>query len=106
MITRGGIITPEQERRDQLRGPFEAHYTIGTQWQYKAGNDALKTGRELIELLIDIRARGGTLLLAVGGPDADGRLPRNMDDRVREIGAWNFVNGEGHPRRSPLACQP
>ncbi len=94
MITRGGIITPEQERRDELRGPFEAHYTIGTQWQYKAGNDALKTGRELIELLIDIRARGGTLLLAVGGPDADGRLPRNMDDRVREIGAWNFVNGE------------
>jgi len=94
MITRGGIITPEQERRDDVRGPFEAHYTIGTQWQYKAGNDELKNGRELIELLIDIRSRGGTLLLAVGGPDADGRLPRNMDDRVREIGLWNFVNGE------------
>ena len=94
MITRGGIITPEQERRDDVRGPFEAHYTIGTQWQYKAGNDALKTGRELIKLLIDIRSRGGTLLLAVGGPDADGRLPRNMDDRVREIGLWNFVNGQ------------
>ena len=94
MITRGGIVTPEQERRDELRGPFEAHYTIGTQWQYKAGNDALKSGRELIELLIDIRSRGGTLLLAVGGPDADGRLPRNMDDRVREIGLWNFVNRE------------
>ena len=94
MITRGGIVTPEQERRNEVRGPFEAHYTIGTQWQYKAGNDALKTGRELIELLIDIRSRGGTLLLAVGGPDADGGLPRNMDDRVREIGLWNFVNGQ------------
>lgn len=94
MITRGGIITPEQERREETRGPFEAHYTIGTQWQYKAGNDALKSGRELIELLIDIRSRGGTLLLAVGAPDADGRMPRNMDDRVREIGLWNFVNGE------------
>ena len=94
MITRGGIITPEQERRSEVRGPFEAHYTIGTQWQYKAGNDELKSGRELIELLIDIRSRGGTLLLAVGGPDADGRLPRNMDDRVREIGLWNFVNSQ------------
>ena len=94
MITRGGIVTPEQERREDVRGAFEAHYTIGTQWQYKAGNDRLKTGRELIELLIDIRSRGGTLLLAIGGPDADGRLPRAMDDRVREIGAWNFVNGE------------
>ena len=94
MITRGGIVTPEQERREDLRGPFEAHYTIGTQWQYKAGNDRLKTGRELIELLIDIRSRGGTLLLAAGGPDADGLLPRPMDDRLREIGLWNFVNGE------------
>ena len=47
-----------------------------------------------MKLLIDIRSRGGTLLLAVGGPDADGRLPRNMDDRVREIGLWNFVNGQ------------
>ena len=94
MITRGGIVTPEQERRQDVRGPFEAHYTIGTQWQYKAGNDQLKTGRELIELLIDIRSRGGTLLLAVGGPDADGCLPRDMDDRVREIGLWNFVNGD------------
>ncbi|MCY4537309.1 MAG: alpha-L-fucosidase [Chloroflexi bacterium] len=94
MITRGGIITPEQERREDVRGPFEAHYTIGTQWQYKAGNDRLKTGRELIELLIDIRSRGGALLLAVGGPDADGLLPRHMDDRVREIGLWNFLNGE------------
>lgn len=94
MITRGAIVTPEQERRDDVRGPFEAHYTIGTQWQYKAGNDQLKSGRELIELLVDIRSRGGTLLLAVGGPDADGQLPRAMDDRVREIGLWNFVNGE------------
>ena len=94
MITRGAITTPEQERRADVTGPFEAHYTVGTQWQYKAGNDALKSGRELIELLIDVRSRGGTLLLAIGGPDADGRLPRNMDDRVREIGLWNFVNGE------------
>ena len=94
MITRGAIITPEQERRTDVAGPFEAHYTIGTQWQYKAGNDSLKSGRDLIELLIDIRSRGGTLLLAVGGPDADGLLPRIMDDRVREIGLWNFVNGE------------
>ncbi len=101
MITRGGIITPEQERRDELRGPFEAHYTIGSQWQYKAGNDALKSGRELIELLIGIRSRGGTLLLAVGGPDADGVLPRIMDDRVREIGLWNFVNGEATRRVRP-----
>lgn len=94
MITRGGIMTPEQEPRSELRGPFEAHYTIGRQWQYRAGNDENKTGRQLIELLADMRARGGTLLLAVGGPDANGRLPRDKDDVVRELGLWMFVNGE------------
>lgn len=94
MITRGGIMTPEQERRAELQGPFEAHYTIGRQWQYRAGNDRNRTGRDLIELLVDIRTRGGTLLLAVGGPDADGRLPRDKDDLVRELGLWMFVNGE------------
>ena len=105
MITRGGIVTPEQEARRDVQGPFEAHYTIGRQWQYRAGNDANKSGRELIELLVDIRARGGTLLLAIGGPDADGRLPRDKDDRVRELGLWMFVNGEAmhatRPWRQP-----
>ncbi len=105
MVTRGGIITPEQETRRDVQGPFEAHYTIGRQWQYRAGNDANKSGRELIELLVDIRARGGTLLLAIGGPDADGRLPRDKDDRVRELGLWMFVNGEAmhatRPWRQP-----
>ncbi len=94
MVTRGGITTPEQETGQDVHGPFEVHYTIGRQWQYRAGNDANKSGRELIELLVDIRSRGGTLLLAIGGPDADGRLPRDKDDRVRELGLWMFVNGE------------
>ena len=111
MVTRGGITTPEQEARQDVRGPFEAHYTIGRQWQYRAGNDRNKTGRELIELLVDCRSRGGTLLLAIGGPDADGVLPRDKDDRVRELGLWMFVNGEAmqatrprlHARQGDLA---
>lgn len=94
MITRGVLPTPEQALSDRVSGPFEAHFTIGTQWQYKAGNDVNKTGGELVGLLADIRSRGGTLLLAIGGPDADGRLPRDKDDLVRELGLWLFVNGE------------
>ncbi|MEI6169123.1 MAG: alpha-L-fucosidase [bacterium] len=94
MITRGALTTPEQSLPDTIRGPFEAHYTIGTQWQYKAGNDTNKTGKELIELLFRIRALGGTLLLAIGGPDDDGLLPRDKDDLLRELGLWLFVNGE------------
>lgn len=111
MITRGGIVTPEQESRPEVRGPFEAHYTIGRQWQYRAGNDHNRTGRELIELLVDCRSRGGTLLLAIGGPDAEGVLPRDKDNLVRELGLWMFINGEAmrntrpwlHPRQGEFA---
>ena len=105
MITRGVLPTPEQGLQEESQGPFEAHYTIGTQWQYKAGNDRNKTGRELVELLADVRSRGGTLLLAIGGPDADGQLPRDKDDLVRELGLWLFVNGEAvkGTRPAPVA---
>lgn len=49
--------------------------------------------RELIELLIETRAKGGNLLLNVG-PKPDGELPTEQDERLREIALWNFVNGE------------
>lgn len=94
LVTRGAITTPEQKLGDTLRGPFEAHYTIGKQWQYRAGNDDNKTGRELISLLSEVRSLGGTFLLAIGGPDADGLLPKDKDNLVRELGLWLFVNGE------------
>lgn len=102
VVTRGGMSTPEQGLTWDLRGPFEAHYTIGTQWQYKAGNDHNKTAKELIELLFRIRSQGGTLLLAIGGPDDDGLLPRDKDDLLHELGLWMFINGESVKNVRPL----
>ena len=93
VVTRGSLPTPEQ-RLVGDQGAFEAHFTIGNQWQYKPTNEVYKSGRELIELLVQIRSQGGTLLLAVGGPSADGLLVEEMEGRVRELGLWNFINGE------------
>ena len=44
-------------------------------------------------MLADIVSRGGNLLLDVG-PDADGRIPPIMEDRLLQIGEWLDVNGE------------
>ncbi len=95
-ITRPLLTTPEQSLSgiENNVSAYEAHYTIGNQWQYKATNDKNKTGTDLINLLIKIRSTGGTLLLAIGGPDADGLLPRDKDGLVRELGLWNFINDE------------
>jgi alpha-L-fucosidase len=93
LVTRGVLPTPEQ-RLEGDRGAFEAHFTIGNQWQYKPTNDVYKPGTELIELLISVRSQGGTLLLAIGGPSSDGELIEPMEGRVRELGLWNFINAE------------
>ena len=94
VITRGAIQTPEQRipglQSDQ---PWEACVTMGTGWQYKPTNEQYKSGTQLIELLIETRAKGGNLLLNVG-PKPNGELPIEQEGLLREIALWNFVNGE------------
>jgi len=92
VVTRGEMETPEQEvRGEPLDQPWEANMTIGSQWSYKAGNESYKTGTELIEALVEARAKGGNFLLNVG-PRPDGTIPRRQEDRLRELGLWRFVN--------------
>lgn len=94
VVTRGGIETPEQRIPGvPIDRPWEACITMGSEWPYKPANERYKSGGELIELLIETRAKGGNLLLNVG-PKPDGELPVEQDERLREIALWNFVNAE------------
>lgn len=94
LITRGAIPTPEQ----QLPGvgadmAWEGCITLGTAWQYQPTNETYKTGAHVIRLLMDTRARGGSLLLNVG-PDARGALPAVQENILREFALWHFINHE------------
>ena len=92
VVTRGDMGTPEQQIPDQpLPGPWEACFTMGTQWSYKPTNEDYKSGTTLVEMLIETRAKGGNLLLNVG-PMANGELPLAQTDRIQELALWNFVN--------------
>ena len=94
LVTRGEMSTPEQEIPDApMPGPWEACFTLGTQWQFKPTNEHYKSGQELIEMLINIRSKGGNLLLNIG-PEPSGVMPVEQDRILRELGLWNFVNGE------------
>lgn len=94
VVTRGAIETPEQYVPGvPLDEAWEACITMGTQWQYKPTNDQYKTGGQLISLLVETRAKGGNLLLNIG-PKADGELPIEQEERLREIALWMFINGE------------
>lgn len=94
MVTRGHISTPEQNTPDSpIPGPWEACYTMGTDWQYKPTNDPHKSGTEIIKMLIEIRAKGGNFLLNIG-PKPDGEIQIEQEERLREVALWNFVNSE------------
>ena len=94
IVTRGEMETPEQKIPDKpLKGPWESCFTLGTQWQFKPTNEDYKSGGQLIDMLIDIRAKGGNLLINMG-PEPSGKVPHEQERRFRELGLWMFVNSE------------
>ena len=101
LITRGAILTPEQfipgAAIDQA---WESNMTMGTQWNYKPTNEHYKSGTQLINMLIEARAKGGTYLLNIG-PDQWGNLNEGQQGRLQEIAAWNFINHEAIQNTRP-----
>jgi alpha-L-fucosidase len=94
VITRGVMETPEQYTPGvALPGAWEGNLTMGTEWPWKATNEKYKSGTELINTLIETRAKGGNLLLNIG-PKPNGTIADEQDARLREIALWNFVNDE------------
>jgi alpha-L-fucosidase len=94
LITRGALKTPEQMLPGvTITDPWLSCITMGTAWQYQPTNDRYKTGTQLIELLIETRSKGGSLLLNIG-PKPNGAIAQEQEDRLREMAAWYFVNKE------------
>jgi alpha-L-fucosidase len=94
VITRGVMETPEQYTPGVAPpGPWEGNLTMGTEWPWKPTNEQYKSGTQLIETLIEMRAKGGNMLLNMG-PRPDGEIPIEQESLLREIALWNFVNGE------------
>lgn len=94
LITRGAMKTPEQVLPGaQIDEPWLSCITMGTAWQYQPTNERYKSGGQLLQLLIEARAKGGSLLLNVG-PKPNGELAIEQENRLREMAAWNFINHE------------
>jgi len=94
IVTRGAMQTPELYVPGiPLEGAWEANFTMGTAWQYQPQNENYKTGGQVIDILVETRAKGGNLLLNVG-PKPDGELPIEQEERLREVALWMQVNQE------------
>lgn len=85
--------TPEQNiPKEKLDHPWESCITLGGAWGY-VPNDKFKSATKVIHSLIEIVAKGGSLLLGVG-PSADGTFSEIQVSRLQEIGQWMKENGE------------
>ncbi len=61
-------------------------------WGYITNHIYKDTG-EIVDELVDVVSKNGTLLLNIG-PKADGTIPEREQQMLREIGAWLKINGE------------
>ncbi|HMP82720.1 MAG TPA: alpha-L-fucosidase, partial [Verrucomicrobiota bacterium] len=61
-------------------------------WGYIT-NHVYKPTDELVDELVDVVSKNGTMLLNIG-PRADGTIPEREQQILREIGAWLKINGE------------
>lgn len=57
-------------------------------------DDSLISVKKLISLLVEVVANNGNLLLNVG-PKADGTIPEGQISRLKGLGQWLAINGEG-----------
>ena len=77
--------TPEQRvPENKINNPWESCLTLGNAWGF-VPNDKYKSSAAVIHSLIEVVAKGGSLLLGVGRKP-DGTLPEVVVTRLAEIG--------------------
>jgi alpha-L-fucosidase len=94
MEEHSGVLDVE---RGQLSSIHELYYQTDTSvsnrsWGY-IENDTFKSPEFIVHQLIDIVSKNGNLLLNIG-PRSDGTIPDEVQQVLRDIGAWLNINGE------------
>ena len=72
---------------------WETCMTINNTWAYNMHDHEFKSAQFLIRALVEVASRGGNLLLNVG-PQPDGVIQPEFQERLRAIGEWMSVNGD------------
>ena len=84
--------TPERRvPEEKLAYPWESCIPLGDNWGY-VPNDPLKSSTQIIHQLIEVVAKGGSMLLGIG-PKPDGTIDEAVLEKMAEIGDWLEVNG-------------
>ncbi|MDR0845399.1 MAG: alpha-L-fucosidase [Tannerella sp.] len=87
-----GDMTDENRLRHVWEENRGISQSFGFNWQDT--DDNVITSKAFIDMFVDIVAKGGNLLLIVN-LDNQGALPEMQEKRLKDIGKWLKINGEG-----------
>ena len=89
-----GVFDIERGQSADIRPDFWQTCTSvsKTSWGYVTNQDYKDVG-EIVDDLIDVVSKNGTMLLNIG-PQPDGAIPAKEQEMLRAIGRWLAVNGE------------
>lgn len=96
----GDYVSPEQiippnglfdEEGNELA--WEACITMNDNWGYTALDKNFKPASTIIKKLVECVSKNGNILLNVG-PDANGRIPKESVQILKEIGSWMKYNSK------------
>ena len=72
---------------------WETCMTINNTWAYNTNDHEFKSAQFLIRSLVEVASRGGNFLLNVG-PQPNGQIQPEFQERLRAIGEWLSVNSD------------
>jgi len=91
----GDYATPEQglpiTRPDSRY--WELCMTMNDSWGFQHNDKNYKTPNQVINILVDCIGKGGNLLLDIG-PKADGTIPDEQVNILKELGRWTGKHAE------------
>lgn len=95
LVGYGDYATPEQGL--PTRRPPEKYWelcmTMNDSWGYQGNDRNYKSPSQVIRIFAECIGMGGNLLLSIG-PKADGTIPVEQADMLKEMGRWTSKHGQ------------